>query len=84
MTTLEETTARLAAVTRASLRGAELIEFKLLDASVDEKRYAVRWAQGVKHGTHVACLHADGREMLVWGHYAIDENDAVNDYRERT
>ena len=84
MTTLEETTARLAAVTRASLRGAELIEFKLLDASAEEKRYVVRWMQGVTHGTHVACLHADGREMLVWGHYARDEADAVSDYRERT
>lgn len=91
MSTLADTTARLAELVSRSLDGAELTEFKLKDASDNERRYIVRWTRRsstaggfIQSGTHVACLHDDGRSMLVWGHYTFDEDDAVNDYRERT
>jgi len=81
---------RLGALVRTSLQGAELVEFKVKDESSDETRYVVRWTRNVpaagnfqEYGTHVACLHADGRSMLVWGHYTRNERDAKRDYRER-
>jgi hypothetical protein len=88
--TLAETTERLAALTRGSLQGAELIEFKFKDESADERRYVVRWSKNTaeaggfqEYGTHVACLHDDGRSMLVWGHYTRNEREAKRDYKER-
>jgi hypothetical protein len=86
--TLTDATARLSTLVRESLSGAELIEFKPLDETANESRYVVRWKRAtrtyVQEGTHVACLHIDGRSMLVWGHYTQDEADARRDYQERT
>lgn len=88
--TLEDTTARLAALVRRDLQGAALIEFKAKDESTDENRYVVRWSRNTaeagafrEYGTHVACLHEDGRAMLVWGHYTRNEGEAKRDYGKR-
>jgi len=86
--TLEETTARLAALVRKDLAGAELQEFALIEDEGTENAYIVRWAmtEGVpfdQYGTHRACLAEDGRSMLVWGHYTQDEENAKADYADR-
>lgn len=88
--TLVETTARLAALTRRALQGAELQEFRQVADDGDEAAYVVRWSKNTpeaggfaEYGTHRACLHRDGREMLVWGHYTHNEREAKRDYRER-
>jgi hypothetical protein len=89
--TLTTATARLSELVRTGLQGAELIEFRAKDESTDENRYIVRWTKNTaaagefrEYGTHVACLHVDGRSMLVWGHYTRNEGEAKRDYRKRT
>jgi hypothetical protein len=88
--TIEETAARLAWVVRNNLQGAELEEFRLVADEGNENAYVVRWTKNTEaaggfreYGTHRACLHEDGRAMLVWGHYTRNEREAKRDYRER-
>ncbi len=90
MTTLVETTTRLAELTRRDLQGAELVEFKPTGDDGDEQFYVVRWTRDTEaagrfkeYGTHKACLHADGRSMLVSGHYYTSVRAAERDYKER-
>jgi hypothetical protein len=89
MTSLQTTTDRLSDLVRSKLGGAELQEFKLKDESSDERRYVVRWSReggGTgrdEYGTHVACLHDDGRSMLVWGDYFRSEREALTSYEGR-
>lgn len=86
--TLESTTTRLADLVRRDLEGAELLEFRQVADDGAENAYVVRWTAErpafVEHGTHRAALHADGRSLLMWGHYARDLDDAKDDYKERS
>ena len=87
---LEDTTAQLSRLVRTDLQGAELVEFRQVADDADENAYIVRWTRATpaagdfrEYGTHHACLGADGRAMLVWGHYTRNRREAESDYKER-
>jgi hypothetical protein len=87
--TLEQALPRLVRLVYDKLAGAELQEYRLVDDDGSEVAYIVRWKRDGggpgrdEYGTHRACLHTDGRQMLVWGHYYRSEAEAQADYSDR-
>jgi hypothetical protein len=84
---------RVEAAVKEKLRGDEVVLRIIEKEAISrpdywERVYVVAWQsesrpEGRDCGTHRVCINSKGDKMLVWGHYDLSREDALQDTTER-